>query len=821
MLPINGNLSYLSVSETNAVVTKDEQNGQLIIDWPNAKEKKATLTFKILQPGNYSLTAKTLRNQQVVHSAPLTVKASAGSASDTLFPNNQEAQVPKLESRSVPLAGDVVQPADFDNQNWLIKEVNRQLSPKTIGTDLTFTDLKKIQTINITDSYSKLTGTIPDGIKYLTNLTNLTLGNQRLSGTIPESIGELKNLQYLSLRTIGVSGNIPASIFNLPNIKNIAITGNYITGPIPSNVGNATTLEQLYLNQNKLTGPIPSSVGSLKNLDLLYLDHNQLTGHIPSSIPSIKGLMNLDLSFNQLTGPIPKSIVTLENLRVCKLSHNALIGPIDDFVNYFATQIKKYGDLGFSLSDNELSVINPKNLSVIKSDNPPDMQPLANNLFHIDYPNNPKMYELSLFRDYMTIASGYSTVPAQPGSKLYLFSLTEPQSLKIGEANQFGASTLIRQRLSKEHRYTIWDSDGKLIYDGLPDDNFSLTVPDHPAAYTVQIDNPNPPSKASINDPDILGYSIAGFRLDFQTLTSFKSANPENVDPKTETIKGEVGDTFTLEADIEGKGVPFYPGITAYNYPKFRDYFQVFYASFTLSPELKGKLAIDPKSFKLDDDDVSSLVTPIENGYRIHMPGNGSPALQGLNQPVKLSFNVSTIAPVSLEEGKNGIQTALTLSGGWEPEVFENKSSANVAVKRGLLQFHDVPATLEFDGGEVSSQPVSINRKDPNWQISVEDSRIKPNNWQVKAKLLAPFTNQKNQVLANSLIYKESGQPDKLISTTGDTVVFSGKGDGLNDYYSVSWAKNEGPFIQVPPGLARVGSPYVGQIQWTLSDAPA
>lgn len=793
MLPLNGNLSYLSVSKTNAVVTKDEQNEQLIIDWPDTKEKEATLTFKILQPGNYSLMAKTLRNQQIVHSTPLTIKATEPT-SDTLFSDKQKTQIPKLESRSMPPTSDIVQPADFDNQSWLINEVNKQLSPKEIGTNLTFEDLKKIQTIKLVgDGIRHLTGAIPDGIKYLTNLTNLTVNNQDFSGSsIPESIGELKNLQILSFDTDELSGTIPASIFNLPNIKMIDIKANRLTGTIPSNIGNAQNLKQLYLGQNELTGYIPDSIGSFKQINVINLDQNQLTG------------------------PIPKSFLKLDSLFQCNLNDNMLVGPIDDFANLFAKLIKIYGSRSFNLSNNELSIIDPKTFSIFKTDNPNNAERLAKNMFHVDYPNNNGVYELPLTR-YINLNNTVG-FPMPPGSKLYLFSQTAKYSLKLGKRNLAGTS-LLKDNLSKAHRYTIWDSDGKMVYDGLPDDNASIVVPEEQVAYTVQIDNPNPPLKTTINDTNLLGYSIAGFRLNFHTLTSFKSTTPENVDPKTNTIKGEVGDTFSIEADIEGKGIPFYPGITIYHTPVFNDRFQLVTIDYLLSPEMNGKISIDPKSFKVNGE-PPVRVDPITNGYRLELFDPVVPALQGQGTPLKVTFNVSTLAPVSLEEGKNAIQTFLMLfNGPGVPPVTEN-STANVSVKRGLLQFRDVPATLEFEKGEISGRPVLIQRKDPNWQLSVEDSHIKPNTWQVKARLLTPFTNQKNQGLPDSLVYRQDGQPDKLINTTGDTVVYTGKGDGLNDYYSVSWSKNEGPVIKVLPGLARVGSPYVGQIQWTLSNAP-
>ena len=151
---------------------------------------------------------------------------------------------------------------------------------------------------------------------------SLLLQKNQLSGSIPESIGNLTNLTILYLFTNQLSGSIPDSIGNLSNLVALGLLNNNLSGSIPASLGDLSELEWLGLSENQLSGPIPESFGKLSKLSVLILDENQLSGSIPESIGKLTNLGLLDLHNNQLSGPIPESLGKLTKLYLLLLSGN-------------------------------------------------------------------------------------------------------------------------------------------------------------------------------------------------------------------------------------------------------------------------------------------------------------------------------------------------------------------------------------------------------------------------------------------------------------------------------------------------------------------
>ena len=200
--------------------------------------------------------------------------------------------------------------------------------PDSLGnlTNLTHLDLASNQ----------LTGSIPNSFGNLTNLYYLDLAGNQLTGSIPDSLGNLANLDWLELAGNQLTGSIPDSLGNLANLTRLELVGNQLTGSIPDSLGNLTNLDWLDLAGNQLTGSIPDSLGNLTNLDWLLLHENQLTGSIPDSLGNLTNLDWLDLAGNQLTGSIPDSLGNLTNLESLTLHENQLTGSIPDSLGNLA-----------------------------------------------------------------------------------------------------------------------------------------------------------------------------------------------------------------------------------------------------------------------------------------------------------------------------------------------------------------------------------------------------------------------------------------------------------------------------------------------------
>lgn len=136
------------------------------------------------------------------------------------------------------------------------------------------------------------------------------------------------------------------------------------------------------------------------------------------------------------------------------------------------------------------------------------------------------------------------------------------------------------------------------------------------------------------------------------------------------------------------------------------------------------------------------------------------------------------------------------------------------------LRFYSVPEELGFNQTKIGSRTQTIERKDPDWKIIVEDTRLKKNNWRVTAKLAEKFTDSSGQPLQNDiLLFRRGPQSNQWITSDNEINVFSGTSAEEDELYDVSWKANEGPLIQVAPGTVKIGK-YTGVINWNLIDAP-
>lgn len=182
------------------------------------------------------------------------------------------------------------------------------------------------------------TGVLPEAVKNLTELNELSLSNNRLSGPLPAMLGDLAGLQYLYLGSNQFSGPIPAELGRLVKLKVLSLSINQLTGAIPAELGNLTSLETLDLSHNQLEGPIPDELGNLILLKYLYLGNNRLSGSIPPELGNLTNLIWLSLEYNNLSGVIPPELGKLVNLAGDSgvggliLAGNQLTGSVPDEV---------------------------------------------------------------------------------------------------------------------------------------------------------------------------------------------------------------------------------------------------------------------------------------------------------------------------------------------------------------------------------------------------------------------------------------------------------------------------------------------------------
>ncbi|KAL4554559.1 hypothetical protein LXL04_037153 [Taraxacum kok-saghyz] len=172
-----------------------------------------------------------------------------------------------------------------------------------------------------------VSGTIPEGLWTLFNLTILNLGQNYLTGPLSPSIGNLIRMEYLTISFNALSGQFPPEIGQLTDLRLLAFGTNNFDGSLPSEIGNLRKLKHLYFGSSGVGGYIPSTFANLQNLQRVGASDNGLKGRIPDFIGSWSQLQSLNLQGNSFEGSIPLSfsrLISLERLRISGLSNGTL-----------------------------------------------------------------------------------------------------------------------------------------------------------------------------------------------------------------------------------------------------------------------------------------------------------------------------------------------------------------------------------------------------------------------------------------------------------------------------------------------------------------
>ncbi|GLJ28664.1 hypothetical protein SUGI_0564880 [Cryptomeria japonica] len=179
-----------------------------------------------------------------------------------------------------------------------------------------------------------ISGSIPQQIVNLTNLTLLNLGRNLFSGNIPSGIKRFRELERLYLFGNklggGIPRNIPVSLEGCQKLELLDLSYNKLGGRIPREVTASLTNLQFYLNLswNSLEGSLPQEMSKIVTAQAIDISGNRLTGVIPISVGDCTALEHLNLFHNSFEGTIPDSLSKLKNLQQLDLSFNNLSGQI-------------------------------------------------------------------------------------------------------------------------------------------------------------------------------------------------------------------------------------------------------------------------------------------------------------------------------------------------------------------------------------------------------------------------------------------------------------------------------------------------------------
>lgn len=222
-----------------------------------------------------------------------------------------------------------------------------------------------------------LEGNIPDSIRGLSELVNLTVRGERptdyvgcvgsgcnfKNSTLPPGLFTLSKLQVVDFEYGCLAGTL-AGFANLTNLVSMSVHSNYITGSIPQEFDRLTKMEVLKLGRNPISGELPLFKTMTKatlfacnfcalsgqfpdmfdyfpNLETSFWDGNGFTGPLPPSLSNAKKLSKLSFNINSFSGNIPAGICKIpagEGSDTSDNTHDCRIGSDTNLTAYQADQ---------------------------------------------------------------------------------------------------------------------------------------------------------------------------------------------------------------------------------------------------------------------------------------------------------------------------------------------------------------------------------------------------------------------------------------------------------------------------------------------------
>ena len=137
---------------------------------------------------------------------------------------------------------------------------------------------------------NQLTGTLPSGLAtQLTSLVSLQLSGNHFSGPIPATWitqGVYPQLASLDLCRNDLTGVLPSGLNFLTNLTHVSLCQNGFTGFLPSAWSLLTNLQVLNVCENRLSGGVPSEWSVLLSNGMMYLSlcSNTLYGSLTDTL---------------------------------------------------------------------------------------------------------------------------------------------------------------------------------------------------------------------------------------------------------------------------------------------------------------------------------------------------------------------------------------------------------------------------------------------------------------------------------------------------------------------------------------------------------
>ncbi|XP_060192719.1 protein STRUBBELIG-RECEPTOR FAMILY 1-like isoform X3 [Lycium barbarum] len=170
---------------------------------------------------------------------------------------------------------------------------------------------------------SNLGGELSEGIGSFASIIQLDLSNNHIGGSIPSNLPV--TLKTLFLAGNQLTGSIPDTISLLGQLSDLSLSNNHLNGVIPDAFLQLKTLINMDLSGNSLSGQLPPSMGSLSSLTTLHLQNNKLSGIL--DVLQDLALTDLNIENNLFSGPIPAKLLSIPAFRRAGNPFNTTIIP--------------------------------------------------------------------------------------------------------------------------------------------------------------------------------------------------------------------------------------------------------------------------------------------------------------------------------------------------------------------------------------------------------------------------------------------------------------------------------------------------------------
>jgi Leucine-rich repeat (LRR) protein len=186
-------------------------------------------------------------------------------------------------------------------------------------------------------SFNKLSGVLPLSFpSRWSKMEQFTFGTNHLRGTLPDTIGNLP-LRILGAGNNSLTGTIPNSLLNISNLTVLNLEANHFTGSLPFDWSRLSLLEFLSLANNKLTGSLPLSMANLTSLSVTNLANNSFSSTIPPDFGALTNIKLMLLQENSFTGTVPRTIRRWTSLNSLTLNLNNITGDMSFMCNSIDT----------------------------------------------------------------------------------------------------------------------------------------------------------------------------------------------------------------------------------------------------------------------------------------------------------------------------------------------------------------------------------------------------------------------------------------------------------------------------------------------------